>query len=172
MTTLTKPGQELVGHSGNDEIGTPRWLYDDLNRRFQFDYDAAASADNFKCLPWSGADGTYHLDIGNQLVRIDGRDGLTFPWAGRRVFVNPPYSAPLMGQFIEKAIEERNAAEIVVMLVKYDASTANGRLLREHFHLEYLKRIRYEGMSQGATFPSVVAIVRPDPPTKPREESA
>mgnify|MGYP001571270140 CR=1 FL=1 len=46
--------------------------------------------------------------------------------------------------------------------MKYDASTVNGRLLRENFHLEYLPRIKYKGMAHGATFASVLAINRPD----------
>lgn len=159
MTTQVKPGQELVGHSKNDEIGTPQWLFDWLDRRFNFDYDAAASHENAKCWRYSTAEATWTAD-GH---RMKG-DGLTYSWEALRVFVNPPYSRPLMGQFIEKAIEERNDAEIVVMLVKYDASTANARLIRDHFHIEYLPRVKYEGMEQGATFPSVVAIVRPDVP--------
>jgi len=186
-------GADLAGHSGNDEIGTPQWLFDMLDRRFQFDYDAAASHENRKTHIYSTVDGTFSCGsygpwVGPPQLYVDG-DGLGFRWKGRRVFVNPPYSRPLMGQFIQKAIDERNNAEVVVMAVKYDASTENGRLLREHFHLEYLPRIQYEypkavieemrakaeatARKKGktlpanwtppaATFPSVIAIVKPD----------
>lgn len=171
-------GARLTGHSGNDEIGTPADLYRWLNRRFDFNYDAAASYENFK-LPdgregrFSTQDGTYvrtsgygqggYSDfVGVTVYEESPLDGLTYSWDSLRVFCNPPYSSPLMRQFIEKAIAERNAADIIVLLVKYDASTVNGRLLREHFHLEYLPRVKYEGMAQAATFPSVVAIAKPD----------
>ena len=161
-------GNELTGHSGNDEIGTPRWLFNSLDRRFQFTYDAAASHENALCDTYSTVEGTFRKWRADEDPRlwnpqeIDALDGLRQEWFERRAFVNPPYSQPLMGQFIEKAIEERNDAQIIVMLVKYDPSTKNGRLLQSHFHLEYLPRIKYDGMKNAATFASVVAIVKPD----------
>jgi phage N-6-adenine-methyltransferase len=158
-----KAGQELTGHSGNNEIGTPQWLFDVLDRRFKFTFDAAASHGNAKCKEYATVDGLYDgTTLNGAPYSFDHRSGLELPWEGRRVFCNPPYSHPLMGKFIQKAIEERNTAEAIVMLVKYDASTKNGKLLRDHFHLEYLPRIKYEGKDQVATFPSVVAIIRPD----------
>ena len=155
-------GNELTGHSGNDEIGTPQWLYDDLTRRFKFDYDAAASHINAKAVAYSTIEGSFRY--GGLLSTVD---GLGLEWADRRVFVNPPYGHPRFRLFIEKAIAERNSAEIIVMLAKYDSSTENGRLLREHFHLEYLPRIKYAGMDNAATFASVIAIAKPDTWRKP-----
>lgn len=158
-------GSDLTGHSGNDEIGTPRWLFSALNRRFKFTYDAAASHENALCGTYSTIKGTFirlPLDFTN-INPIDTLDGLSQEWQGRRVFVNPPYSQPLMGQFIEKAISDRNNAEIIVMLLKFDPSTKNGRLLLGgNFHLEFLPRIKYEGMANAATFASVVAILKQD----------
>lgn len=163
MVAVSKPGNELTGHSGNDEITTPRGLFDWLNRRFMFDYDAFASHENALCDIYSTKDGTF---IRN--ARWDGSsaraDGLTHPWEGFRVFLNPPYSNPLMRQAIEKCIEERNNAQIIVGLFKFDTSTANGRLLMDerYFHLEPQPRIKYGGMKSAATFASVIAIAKPD----------
>ena len=165
---------KLNGHSGNDELRTPGYLWDWLNRRFDFDYDAAASHENRRCGMWSTQDGTFGLtpDIwgrtGTEYVRGSLKDGLTYPWKGRRVFVNPPYSRPLLGQFIEKAISERDNAEIIVMLVKCDTSTENYRMLEAHAHIEHLRRVRYEDengkLLPAATFASCLAIIRPTEP--------
>jgi len=154
-----KPGRELVGHSGNDEIGTPQWLFLQLMARYRFNYDAAASVANAKCESFSTVSGTYDVERDRP---EDYRDGLTYPWFGKRVFVNPPYSSPLFSQFIGKAIEERNNAEIIVMLVKWDTSTANARRLRQYAHIEEVPRITYEGQKSPASFASAIAIIRPD----------
>ena len=160
--TTTKPGQELVGHSGNDEITTPHELFDWLNRRFRFDYDAFASHENALCDYYSTETGTFSKDFRNPPALEDSNDGLSHGWAMRRVYWNPPYSQPLMRHAIEKAIEERNSAEISVGLVKCDTSTKNFELLQRYFHIEYQPRIKYGGMKQGATFASAIVIAKPD----------
>jgi len=161
---MVEPTQ-MNGHTGNNEIGTPQELFDWLNRRFKFNYDAAASDDNAKCDWYSTVTHTIAPVLwvdDRALLDMFDLDGLTYEWRGKRVFVNPPYGRGIFTQFIEKAMDERSNAEIIVMLAKYDASTRNGRLLRDHFHLEYLPRIKYEGMTQAAPFPSVIAIARQD----------
>jgi hypothetical protein len=165
MVVEAKPGNELVGHSGNDELTTPIELFDWLNRRFVFDYDAFASHKNSLCEIYSTETGTFEKTaLGGSFWMLDERDGFTYPWAGLRVFLNPPYSSPLMGQAIEKCIEERNNAQIIVGLFKFDPSTKNGRMLMDerYFHLEPQPRIRYGGMKSAATFASAIVIAKPD----------
>ena len=162
----------MNGSSGDNEIGTPDDLFAWLNRRFRFDYDAFASHLNNLLPVYSTKDGTYtetqaylpgvdHYVPGTPRL-VGPLDGLSIPWNNRRVFWNPPYGRGVFRQAIEKAIEERNNVEASVGLLKYDASTENGRLIRENFHIEYLPRVRYKGMTQGATFASVLAINKPD----------
>lgn len=154
----------MNGSSGNDEIGTPDDLFEWLDGRFRLDYDAAASHENARCNFYSTKDGTFIKDWwGHPPALEDSRDGLERSWAGRRVFINPPYSRPLFSRFIEKAYSERNHAEIIVMLTKYDASTENGRRLRDDFIItDYLPRITYRGMTAPAPFSSVIAIAKKD----------
>lgn len=174
MTTLAE-GARLTGHSGNDCIGTPIALYRWLDRRFKFNYDAAAGHDTAKADTYSTIEGTFRkcYDVPATCTHepfmctgrteIDRMDGLRQTWLNRRVFVNPPYSTALMRAFLEKGIEERNNAEVIVFLVKYDPSTANGRLLDSpYFHLEDAMRVKFDGMTAASTFPARVAIVKPD----------
>lgn len=151
----------LAGSSGNDEIATPRALFERLHHAFQFDYDAFASHENHLLPTYSTLDGTFVE--GRHLID---KDGLALSWAGRRVFLNPPYSNLLA--VVEKCVAERNEAEIIVALVKVDTSTRWWQLLERHAHIDYLpKRVRYEHPNPpsgwgGATFASAVAVMRKD----------
>jgi phage N-6-adenine-methyltransferase len=71
-----------------------------LNDRFGFTIDVAASAGNAKCDRFYTA----------------AADGLVQPWAGERVWCNPPYSHPNLHRWVAKAQAERDA-ELIVMLV-------------------------------------------------------
>lgn len=165
---------KLNGHSGNDELRTPHYLYDWLDGRFRFNLDAAASHENALCDEYCTAEGTFHRPDRlwdkalPELVQDSDKDGLSQAWLNWRVFVNPPYSRPLLGQFIDKAIAEKDAAEIIVMLVKCDTSTENYRRLAANAHIEHLRRVRYESadgvLLPAATFASCIAILRPTEP--------
>lgn len=156
----------MQGSSKNDEIGTPLDMYRWLDKRYKFDYDAAASFELHKASTFSTKDGTYRLGLSasenEHFEQIDPLDGLHQEWYNRRVFCNPPYSRGLFGSFIDKAIDERNSAEIIVMLVKADTSTKNWQRLEAYAHIDLLKRVKYQGMDQGATFASALALIRPD----------
>lgn len=157
---MSRP-QDMNGSSGDNEIGTPDDLFAWLHRRMQFNYDAFASHANALCDRYSTIEGTFR-QIKDRPKLVSVLDGLNVSWDGRVVFWNPPYGRGIFHDAIVKAIDERNFVRRSVGLVKYDASTANGRLLRDHFHLEYLPRIRYKGMTSAATFSSVLAFNKPD----------
>ena len=71
-----------------------------LHLRFAFTVDAAATAGNARLRRfWTAED-----------------DGLRQPWAGERVWVNPPYSYPNIPRWIRKAWAEADAT-LIVMLV-------------------------------------------------------
>src|SRR3990167_10304277 len=59
--------------AGHDEWQTPQALFECINAEFHFDLDAAARRGNSKCEAYM-------------------EDGLRFPWRGRVVWCNPPYS--------------------------------------------------------------------------------
>lgn len=81
-----------------DDRALPLDEFDKLNRRFGFTVDAAASSENRKCDRfWTVAN-----------------NGLLQPWAGERVYCNPPYSNIM--PWVMKAWSER-LAELIVLLL-------------------------------------------------------
>lgn len=157
--------------AGSAEWGTPPDLYARLDRRFRFDYDSFASHENAKCGQYSTVEGTF-----NSLPRnpggpfpLDERDGLAFPWECRRVFMNPPYSRGLIEQCIEKAFNERNAADIIVALLPAATETRwFQRFILPYCHIDWLpRRVHYIDpvtKQPGGSPPSgaVVAVFKAD----------
>lgn len=87
-----------------DDRGTDPELFAELDRRFHFTLDVAASHANAKCERY--------------LTKDDAPlDGLGQTWAGERVWCNPPYSN--IRPWLEKAwcIPRQEAAELIVMLL-------------------------------------------------------
>ncbi len=126
--------------AGSGEWRTPPELFARLNRRFQFDYDAFASHENALCDDYSTVDGTH--DCGDWFPEFN---GLTFPWDGHRVFMNPPYTRGLIEQCVEKAFNERDNAAIIVALIPAATETRwFQRYILPHCHIDWLsKRVRF-----------------------------
>ena len=86
--------------SNFDARQTPRDLFDRLNAEFKFTLDAAASKENALC---------------TEFFTVE-EDALSRCWKGR-VFCNPPYGRQKTGDFVRKAVAERDCAEVIVVLV-------------------------------------------------------
>lgn len=84
------------GSDPNDHWGTPKYLYDQLNAEFNFDFDPCP----------------LHADF----------DGLSIPW-GKSNFVNPPYNRVDKPKFILKAFEEWCKGNTCVLLIPAATST-------------------------------------------------
>ena len=89
---------ERGARDGVDDRATSPEVFGPLHSRWRFTLDAAASADNAK-LP---------------CYVTPEMDGLVWPWAGERVWCNPPYSD--VRPWLEKAWAEDDA-ELVVMIL-------------------------------------------------------
>lgn len=177
---------------GSANYGTPRHLFDFLNRRFQFDYDAFA--DHGWRMPtrfYSTPDGTFDGRVakngrGHRLSRLDGFD---YEWTGRRVYFNPPYKPTgTIARAVDKAVLERASAEIIVAILPVDTSAHWWHVLTHFAHLEPLEGrpafIDHEtGLARpGSTVPIVVAQFYPGPtdwkkhappmPPRPRKAKA
>lgn len=160
------PVGHMQGSSGDNEKRTPRALFDWANRRYRFTYDAMASHESALCATYSTPDGTFR-STGWGSEQIDALDGLRQEWFNRRVWTNPPYGRGVFKAAVEKMLAERDNAEIIVGLVKWDTSTVLARLLRLNAEIIELPRITYEGEPHPASFTSALVIIRPSLATIP-----
>ena len=130
-----------------DEWGTPLWLFEILDEEFKFKLDVCASKKNYKCAQYLDKESNaldWHISW------------LKSNWC------NPPYSDQL--PWVEKAWEQVvHHGYTTVMLMKYDPSTKHGKMARlfadEIRIIEH--RIKFEGASSSANFPSAIVIFRP-----------
>ena len=78
---------------------TPKKVYDELNKEFEFDFDPC---------PYNTG----------EIIN----DGLLIEW-GKSNFVNPPYSPELKKAFILKALEEKRKGKKSVLLIPAQTGT-------------------------------------------------
>ena len=158
--------------SGSAEWRTPPSLFEALNRRYEFDYDAFASHENALRERYSTVDGTFGFSYaaeGQYPQKLSALNGLDYPWLGLRVYMNSPYSRGLIEQCIEKAWSERNNAAIIVALIPAATET---RWFQEwilpYCHIDFLRpRVRFidpETGKPGGSPPSgsVIAVFKND----------
>ena len=125
-----------------DERGTPQWLFDEWDARFNFTLDACASPNNAKVSKFFTAED----------------DGLTQDWGRHRVWCNPPYSE--IHAWVGKALAAAKGGATVVMLLPVSTSTTwfHDVVLR-HGQITFLRgRVRFEGQASTAPFSSMVVV--------------
>jgi len=137
-----------------DEWSTPQAFFDALDAEFGFGLDAAATAENTKCLRWLA-------------------DALGVDWSemasGRPIWLNPPYSK--IGAFVDKAAESAANGCTVVLLIPsrtdtkwwhryiWDKDTHHWRLGVSGRFLQ--GRLKFGDGNNSAPFQSVVIVMRP-----------
>jgi phage N-6-adenine-methyltransferase len=142
--------------SGNNDYGTPADFYARLDAEFRFQLDAAAWDWNAKAPAW--------------LTVFDDALSLDWTWVCREVlgvppviWLNPPYSHPICGQFMAKAHLEGSRGATVVCLV---AARTDNRWWHS-FAMRSLEvrlvegRLSFEGGDTTAPFPSAVVVFGP-----------
>lgn len=88
-----------------------------------------------------------------------GIEGLLTPWAGHRVYCNPPY-----GRGVERWLDKALEADVAVYLLPARTDTAwwhkYGPLASE---IRFIRgRLKFGGAQYNAPFPSVVLVYRAD----------
>jgi site-specific DNA-methyltransferase (adenine-specific) len=112
----------------SDSWATPKYLYDELDAEFNFDFDPCP------------------LNRGE--ITPD-KDGLLIDW-GKRNFVNPPYSRKLKTQFVDRAIDETKKGNSSVFILPVSTSTKlfHEKILPNAKDIRFLKgRVKFEGIN-------------------------
>jgi len=127
---------------------TPPEIFDDLQKEFNFTLDPCASSENAKC----------------EKFFTEEDNGLVKDWSNERVFVNPPYGSAIK-EWVKKCFQERNRADLIVMLIPARTDTTYFHEYIYHkAEIRFIKgRIKFLGNQKGsgsAPFPSMLVIFR------------
>lgn len=137
--------------SERDNWETPQSLFDKLDAKHHFTLDAASSDDNAKVAK--------HY--------TEETDGLSKPWAGERVFCNPPYGREV-GKWVKKCADEASHSFICLLIpARTDTSYFHEYIYgNPSARIEFLRgRLKFElgGATQGpAPFPSMLVYFGED----------
>ena len=128
--------------SNSDEWETPQWLFDELNERYAFTLDLAATLENRKCEIFD-----------TDLLPNDPKG-----YAGESCFMNPPYSK--IKDFMRKAYNISEYADCVVVLIPSRTDTRYWHdYVMKASRIEFIKgRLKFSESKQGAPFPSAIVI--------------
>ena len=147
MSAFTQAGGAAYS-SDRMDWETPQDLFKELDSRYHFTLDAAASDANTKCdRYYTSAD-----------------DGLAQDWAGETVFLNPPYGRELPRWVAKAASEALKPDTLVVLLVPARTDTRwFHRYLYRRAQITFIKgRLHFETAGeagQSAPFPSMIAVL-------------
>lgn len=112
--------------SDGDEWYTPAWLIEKAKAVMGgIDIDPASSAvaqERVQAAKWFGKD---YMGVGTGALNINWVHHNGPNWAPARVWLNPPYSFPLVGQFVEKLLEqiEKGYVREAILLVNNNTET-------------------------------------------------
>ena len=139
--------KELMFSSKTDLWETPQYLFDQLDKEFNFDIDVCATPENAKC----------------QNYYTKEQDGLSQPWIGT-VWCNPPYGRQI-SFWVEKAwFSAKNENSIVVMLLPARTDTRwfhDYIYKKQNVEIRFLKgRLKFGNSKNAAPFPSMIVILR------------
>ncbi len=113
---------------------TPEWLYKELHKEFDFNFDPCPNNPEF--------------------------DGLGISWKERN-FVNPPYGREI-GKWIKKGYEESLQGKLVVFLIPSRTDTIwwHDFIMRAK-EIRFIEgRLKFSEYSNSAPFPSCVVIFK------------
>jgi len=113
--------RNLIHHNN---WATPKDLYDELHKEFNFDFDPCPLNAKF--------------------------DGLKIDW-GKRNFINPPYERKIKTNFVYKAIEEYKKGKLCVLLLPVSTSSVlfHNYIKPNTTEIRFIKgRVKFKGIDK------------------------
>ena len=142
--------KSLMQQGKTTEWETPQYLFDELNKEFEFTLDPCCTHENAKCE--------------KHYTREE--DGLAQSWAKENVFMNCPYGQEISA-WVEKAYDESitvslNPAYVIVGLLPARTSTAWFHdFIYNYAEIRFIKgRLKFSNSKNSAPFPSMIVIWR------------
>lgn len=131
----------------SDEWGTPKNLFEELNKIYHFTLDPCATIENHKCDKYFTKE----------------QDGLKQNWGGQIVFCNPPYSN--IKEWAKKCVDEClcNNVEIVLLVpARTDTKWFHEYIYKKNYtQIEFIKgRLKFNDGENGAPFPSMLVYFK------------
>lgn len=134
--------------SKNEVWGTPKKLFDELNKEFGFTLDPCALPNNAKC---------------NKFYTPED-DGLIQDWSGECVFCNPPYGRKISA-WVEKCYNEAkkpNTKVVTLIPARTDTIYFHKYIYHKAKEIRFIKgRLKFEsenGNKNSAPFPSMIVV--------------
>ena len=136
---------KVLFSSKSNEWETPKELFDELNKEFNFTLDPCANEKNHKC---------------NKYFTKE-QNGLIQDWSNEIVFCNPPYGREIY-DWVKKCSEEQKHSTIVLLIPSRTDTKYFHEFLykKENVELRFLKgRLKFGNSKNPAPFPSLIAVM-------------
>ena len=130
--------------SNSNEWATPKDLFNDLNKKFNFTLDPCANDENHKC------DKYYTIK----------EDGLKQEWEGECVFCNPPYGREI-SKWVKKCYEQHfkhNITVVMLLPARTDTSYFHNYIYHKSEIIFLRGRLHFSDGPNPAPFPSMIVI--------------
>ena len=130
---------------GSGEWSTPRWLFEEWNKKYKFTIDVCASIKNRKCDRY-----------------IDKKtDALFQKWIGT-IWMNPPYGRDVI-KWVRKAYRTFESGHTVVCLLPASTDTKWFHEFCLRGNVTFLRgRVKFGGSKRTAPFPSMIVEFVPE----------
>jgi phage N-6-adenine-methyltransferase len=130
--------------SKSDNWETPQWLFENLNKEFNFELDVCANFENTKCAKFYSEED----------------DGLQQQWDGS-CWCNPPYGRKVC-EWVKKAYDSVSLGTKIVMLLPARTDTKWFHdYIYNKFEVRFLKgRLKFGDSKNSAPFPSMIVVFK------------
>lgn len=138
-------GTTALFSSGRDDWRTPTHLFDELNEEFHFDVDLCADDSNHLCEEYYTKE----------------RDGMQADLTGKRVYCNPPYGRTLE-KWVRKCAMSNSTVAVMLIPARTDTAWFHDYVWQNPLaEIRFIRRrLRFEGSTTDAPFPSMIVIFR------------